>query len=256
MSVMFSDIKAMIAARPALPPEKADDQTRCHSEALSLICRLQQSCHPGFKHPRAAFYASVYTLGDKRPTQETLDAIAEGRHVAQQFCTRLNADLRVYELDMETALRPDGLEEKAAAHLIAYGLMAVEEHVDCLILGSLSHGFDQALTVIEKSIDAENDIFALLAHHGGHDLCALTGAILSARMASIPVIAAGRTAVILKKIAVKLLGEGDDTLIVAENTGGTDDVAALHAAYRMVGDMLVMECGSPSSVCASKNCAA
>lgn len=251
MSVTFKDIHAMIAAAPALPTAK-----NTTSDLAALAERLQGCCHPEIRRPRAAFYASAYRQADIALTQAGIASVAQPGHGVQKFCAKLNADLRVYELNLTEALPVDGLKEAEAAHLIAYGLMAVEEHVDCLMIGSLSIGFKAAREAFAAALAAQPDadVFALAARHGGQDMCALLGALLSARMAKIPVVAGQHTGNVLQAAADRLFGAGDSTLVIASANDVAEPVRVLQYVYQTVGDLIAAET-VPKDACPSA-CAA
>ncbi len=240
MSVTFLDIHAMIAARPALALSKT---TNTSSALAAQLERAQGCCYPEIKRPRAAFYASAYTANDIAITQDMLKVVANGKHGIQKFCAKLNADLRVYELTTDQALPQDGLKEGEAAHLLAYGLMAVEEHVDCLMIASLSAGFDRALNDFDRALGAEpdTDVFALAARYGGQDLCALLGAALSARMAKIPCVAGHKTGTVLTRALARIYPEQDSTLITAKMSPSAEPIGVLHHVYDAVGDLMMFE---------------
>lgn len=246
MSVTFKDIRAMIDARPALSAAKP---TNAGGNLAVQLERAQGCCHPEIKRPRAAYYASAYGANDMPSTLETLKSLGDGKHGIQKFCAKLNADLRVYELTTDTPLPSDGLKEQEAAHLIAYGLMAVEEHVDCLMIGSLSNGYRDARTAFDKAMtdDKDADVFALAARWGGQDMCALLGAALSARMAKIPVVAGFHTGQVLKRALARLYPEDESTLVIAPAGDAAEPIRILHYTYEAVGDMIAYE-ATPQAV--------
>lgn len=250
MSVNFKDIHAMIAARPALPPKKG-------ATLAAELERTQGCCHPEIKRPRAAYYASAYGKADIAETQAALHSLSNGKHGIQKFCARLNADLRVYELNLTDALPENGLKEEEAAHILAYGLMAVEEHVDCLMIGSLSVGFRDARAAFDKAMSEQKDadVFQLAARYGGQDILALIGAMLSARMAKIPVVAGFHTGHVLKRAADRLLGASDATLVIASERVVAEPIRVLQYTYEAIGDLIADE-ATPASAKECVGCAA
>ena len=219
MSVTFSDITAMLQARKPINQPCVPAVTRTLEELSSqgitipdewqqtirLLSVLQNKAWPQLKHPRAAFYASNYG-DDVAETQRRLSALAQQNDIATRLCALVNADLRVYELDLSHEITPAGITEEEAAHALSYGLMAVEEHVDCLIVETLAKGSD---TVLQKWRDAlsnsDNALDALLQSGAGHDLFALVGAVLAARMANIPVFGGEKLGAVLPGALAKML---------------------------------------------------
>lgn len=253
MSVTFKDIHAMIAARPALPDNKI---TTSAGDLPMMLERAQGCCHPEIKRPRAAYYASAYGKNDIAETQATLMSLTDGKHGIQKFCTKLNADLRVYELTIDAVLPVDGLKEQEAAHLVTYGLMAVEEHVDCLMISSLSTGFRDARAAFDKAMtdEPEADIFVLAARYGGQDMCALLGAALSARMAKIPVVAGLHTGNVLKRALARLYPESESTLVIATATDAAEPIRVLHYVYEAIGTLLAYEATPQKAQTETKKC--
>lgn len=153
-----------------------------------------------------------------------------GGAAVNQLCAVYDAELRVYEmaLDQPTADFVDGpaMGEADCAVAMAYGMMAVEEGIDLLCLGemgignstsgaALAHalfggaaedwvgpgtGVDGARLRMKVAIVKEavthhlakaHDSFDILRRLGGHELAAIVGAIIAARMGRVPVLLDG-----------------------------------------------------------------
>ena len=133
--------------------------------------------------------------------------------------------------------------------------MAVEEHVDCLMIGSLSMGFRDARNAYDKAMndDKDADVLELAARHGGQDMCALIGAMMSARMAGIPVVVGFHTGNVLKKVAERLFAGDDSTLVIASATDAAEPVRILHYTYQAIGDLMAFE-ATPQTAAQKADC--
>ena len=214
MSVSFTDIKAMLAAKPAtaktIPAEGPKILQGLQHEGIILspewidavqnLATLQQKDWPVWRIPRVALYVANY--GENlEAIQARLKILAAQQDPLTRLCVQINADLRVYELDLSAQVPDGGLSEEEAAHAMSYGLMAVEEHVDCLVIDPISPGSDAVLDRWQTALVQENsdDALNVLRSVGaGHDLFALLGAVFAAYMAGIPVIIGARLATVLR----------------------------------------------------------
>lgn len=156
-----------------------------------------------------------------------------GGAAVNQLCLVNDAELRVYEMALEhpTAdfTEAPAMDEEGCATAMAYGMMAVDEGLDILCVGEMGIGnstagaalahalfggtaadwtgpgtgvegstlarkreiVDRAVT---KHLAETTDAFDVLRRLGGHELAAIAGAILAARMGRIPVILDGYAA--------------------------------------------------------------
>lgn len=251
MTVTFNDIQAMLASRPVIT---TPHEELCHGvlqflergniqlskewqEVLRQLSVLAAVQWPEIQHPRVALYASSYGKDDAL-VHEKLQKLAQQQDPLTQLCALLNADLRVYELDLESAVTAQGLTEAEACHALSYGLMAVEEHVDGLVIGSLSNGAD---VVLQKWCDilqseTEKDVFSALREAGGGtDIFAMLGAVCAARMAKIPVFMAARQVALWRVVLARLLP--DDMLshcvVLPCDLAADDVVQALQAVQNL-----------------------
>ena len=163
-------------------------------------------------------------------TAQMVQNFIAGGAAVNQLCRVVDADLRVYEmnLDQPTADFVDGpaMSEGDCTKAVAYGMMAVEPGIDVLALGemgianttsaaalcgALFGGGADAWTgpgtgvvgaqldlkravvgaAVERHRDAAGDPFELLRRLGGHELAAIAGAVLAARMGRVPVVLDG-----------------------------------------------------------------
>lgn len=160
-------------------------------------------------HPRKVFYVASYGAQAAETTKKYAAQMAQGEHAATRLGALGNCDVRVYEMDLDKPAAP--LNENTAAHAISYGLLAVEEGIDLLLLGTLSAGAEKTMIELNEKLQQAKtaDVLPLFAVSGGVDLCAALGAALSARMALVPVIADQSLAAILHR-AVSLLCDGNE----------------------------------------------
>jgi nicotinate-nucleotide--dimethylbenzimidazole phosphoribosyltransferase len=153
-----------------------------------------------------------------------------GGAAVNQLCKAIDADLRVYEMNLD---QPTGdivvepaMSEEECARAIAYGMMAVEPGIDALAVGEMGianttiaaalcmalFGGDAAMWtgpgtgVVGAALEKKREVVAAaVARHqpealdpfdivcrlGGLEFAAMVGAILAARMGRVPVVLDG-----------------------------------------------------------------
>ena len=91
-------------------------------------------------------------------TRQMMANFAAGGAAVNQLCTSVDADLRVYELDLDhpTADFTVGpaMSEEGCARAMAYGMMAVEPGVDLLALGEMGIGNTTAAAALALKVAA------------------------------------------------------------------------------------------------------
>ena len=166
-----------------------------------------------------------------------------GGAAINQLCKTVDADLRVYEMALDRPTRDiteaPALEEGECARAMAYGMMAVEPGLDLLCLGEMGianttsaaalclglfGGEAQAWTGPGTGVGADalarkiaavatavachrerlGDPLQALRSLGGHELAAIAGAILAARLARTPVVLDGFAATAAAAVVWKL----------------------------------------------------
>ncbi len=170
-------------------------------------------------HPRLAIFASHYHHSSDQERQSVEAAIADlvsMRGSTPALCEKLDCDLRVYEMNLQSPAGDAAYgalqTPESCALSMAYGMMAVESGVECLIVRAIGAGAAAAMQSLRqlcfgdghglnapalRSLDkfrAQNpraDFLDCLAFAGGREIAAVVGAILAARMAKIPVIVDG-----------------------------------------------------------------
>ena len=256
MTVSFSDINAMLAARQPLPDpcggacglvfhQLQEAGMPLSSEwqyTIQRIAQFQNKAWPQIKHPRVAIYASNYG-SDLAETQKRLSQLAQQTDPLTRLCSLTNADLRVYELDLSQEITTTGISEEEAAHALSYGLMAVEEHVDCLIVDCLSANSATVLTEWHTLLLQENetDALTLLLQAGaGHDLFAMLGAVFAARMASVPVFGGAAMAAVLPLALSRILPNEADVFMSAPTVFPATNVVQALAGLQQLQFILAL----------------
>ncbi len=209
-------------------------------EALSAwLATWQGRYPPAIDQPRACVFAGnhgVAALGvsayPAAVTAQMVQNFVAGGAAVNQLCEAANADLRVYEMDLDTPTadftRAPAMSEAECARAMAYGMMAVEPGIDLLCLGEMGIAnttssaalcnalfggeagdwtgpgtgvAGDALAAKERVVaagvafhgDALGDPFEALRRLGGQEIAAIAGAVLAARMGRVPVLLDGYT---------------------------------------------------------------
>jgi len=178
-------------------------------------------------HGVAAHGVSAYPAD---ATARMVGAFVAGGGAVNQVCQSINAELRIYEmaLDTPTADIADGpaMSETDCARAMAYGMMAVEPGLQLICLGDIGIGnttaaaalclalfggsaadwtgpgsgvsgaaLDRKRRIVEAAVAANpaaaDDPLDALRRLGGPELSAVAGAVIAARMARIPVLLDG-----------------------------------------------------------------
>ncbi len=207
-------------------------------ESLTEWLATWQGRHPPtVDHPRTAVFAGNHGVAARgvsaypsAVTQQMVENFVSGGAAVNQLCQAVDADLRVYELDLENPTRDfteaPAMTEQDCARAMAYGMMAVERGLDVLCLGEMGignttsaaalccalFGGDAAEWVgpgtgvsgtaletkravvaagVARHKSSARDPFELLAALGGLELAAIAGGVIAARLARTPVLLDG-----------------------------------------------------------------
>jgi len=207
-------------------------------EELSHWLATWQGRHPPrIDHPRTSVFAGNHGVAARgvsaypaAVTAQMVQNFIAGGAAVNQLCRIVDADLRVYEmnLDQPTADIVEGsaMSEAECARAIAYGMMAVEPGIDLLALGEMGianttsaaalclalfggdatewtgpgtgvagAALDAKRAVVAAAVKhhgaSKGDPFETLRRLGGYELAAITGAVLAARMGRVPVVLDG-----------------------------------------------------------------
>lgn len=237
----FADIIALIAALPALPPIPDEFKTAVAAdatlgerrEALLWLGCGQRRFPPALGTIGFALYAGPHG-GVATDWVRLMSPWQDGTAPAlQQLSSDTLIDLDIYELAEapigDTAHGP-ALEETIAAHAMAYGMMAVKPDLDLLVLSTIGDGETgadaSAMDVIAALLKQEpapasvmanraalTDPLTILATLGGHESCAILGAILAARLAGYPVLIEGLPALAAALTLLQLGGRAAAALL-------------------------------------------
>lgn len=209
-------------------------------EELSHWLATWQGRHPPrLDHPRTSVFAGNHGVAARgvsaypaAVTAQMVQNFVAGGAAVNQLCRVVDADLRVYEmnLDRPTAdfVEAPAMSEEDCAKAVAYGMMAVEPGLDVIALGEMGIAnttsaaalclalfggtaedwtgpgtgvagavLDNKRRVVSAAAErhaGKGDALEILRRLGGHELAAIAGATLAARMGRVPVVLDGFTA--------------------------------------------------------------
>ena len=208
-------------------------------EVTHWLCLWQARHPPRLERARIAVFAGNHGVAARGvsayPAEVTKQMVANfiaGGAAVNQLCRVVDADLRVYEMNLDTPTADivDGpaLSEADCAMAISYGMMAVEPGIDVLALGEMGianttsaaalclalfggtaedwtgpgtgiagAALDRKREVVAAAVarhQGAGDPLELLRCLGGYELMAIAGAVLAARMGRVPVVLDGFTA--------------------------------------------------------------
>lgn len=174
------------------------------------------------RHHVSAYPSSV--------TQQMLKNFIQGGGAINQLSALFDSDLRVYEMSLDEGTadfsQMPAMSEESCAKSFAYGMMAVEPGIDLLCLGEMGIGntssaaalclglfggkaedwvgygtginqtiWAQKVGLVKQAVTLHQprikDSFDWMRCVGGHELAAIAGAIIAARMARVPVVLDG-----------------------------------------------------------------
>ncbi|MCG5242674.1 nicotinate-nucleotide--dimethylbenzimidazole phosphoribosyltransferase [Azospirillum doebereinerae] len=206
-------------------------------ELAQWVATWQGQHPPDIRRPRVAVFAGNHGVAangvSAYPQAVTAQMVANfqnGGAAVNQLCEAADADLRVYELDLENPTadftKGPAMGEEECCRTMAYGMMAVEMGIQLLALGEMGignstsaaalclalfggeaadwtgrgTGVDDAglarkIAAVEAGLaanpEAKDDPLEALRRLGGYELAAIAGAILAARVARVPVLLDG-----------------------------------------------------------------
>lgn len=205
-AMTLDDIRALILRD--LPPLSAQVPP-AQAHALGAFAPLRQwmsdvqaKAQPTTRHPRMALFLSRH--GIAADLQEDLAqlpaALSKPSHPLSAMAAEINADLQVYELDLENASGDPqaggAMDEAAAMQALAYGMMAVQPGVDALVIALPNPAAQIAAQSIQSALNSGTDALAALLQFGGFDIAAALGTAIAARLAKAPVLLDDSAAVV------------------------------------------------------------
>ena len=206
-------------------------------ELAEWMARWQGRHPPHLQRPRTAVFAANHGVAARGVsafpagvTAQMVRNFVDGGAAVNQLCRIADADLRVYEMNLDAPTRDfteaPAMDEAECVRAMAYGMMAVEPGLDLLALGEMGIGNTTAAAAlclalfggraedwvgpgtgvsgealarkaavvaegVARHRDAMTDPFRALAHVGGLELAAIAGAVIAARLAQTPVLLDG-----------------------------------------------------------------
>ena len=117
-------------------------------EIAEWLACWQGRAHPRVERPRIAVFAGTHGIAQRgvsayppEVTQQMVKNFLDGGAAINQLAAAIDADLRIYELDLDhpTADFTQGpaMNEARTANAMAYGMMAAEPGIDVLCLGEM-----------------------------------------------------------------------------------------------------------------------
>ncbi len=206
-------------------------------ELTQWLC-LWQGRHPArIDRPRVAVFAGNHGIAARGvsayPAEVTKQMVANfiaGGAAVNQLCLSADAELRVYEMDLDhpTADFSAGpaLSEEDCAKAFAYGMMAMEPGIDLICLGEMGianttsaaalccalfggraadwvgpgtgvvgEALARKIAAVDEAMvlhrPALSDSLEAMRRVGGRELAAIAGAVIAARLAHVPVLLDG-----------------------------------------------------------------
>lgn len=254
----FAEITALL---PELPALSAVPEDFVGSADQKWLGQAQHRFPPRLTHPRLSLFCALHGHAGIVDFPALLVPWQTHETPTAKACATADADLKIYELASQ---QPTGditqgpaLTEAAAAHAMAFGMMLGEPGLDLLMLSTLQDvetgGLAAASAVIAAllkqdaaqlnlppalttTVDAAlaanraalTDPLTIAATLGGYEICAMIGAILSARLAKIPVLVEGLPALAATLVIGKLTGTQSRDLLA--HVRATSAPAALETA--------------------------
>jgi nicotinate-nucleotide--dimethylbenzimidazole phosphoribosyltransferase len=207
-------------------------------EELARWLAIWQARHPPrVERPRAVVFAANHGVAvhgvsayPAAVTAQMVQNFINGGAAINQLCRAVDADLRVYEMNLDM---PSGditvepaMSEEECAKAMAYGMMAVEPGIDALAVGEMGIGnttvaaalcsglfggdaaewtgpgtgvtgsaLDRKRAAVAAAValhrPAAGDAFDLLRRLGGLEFAAIAGAVMAARLGRVPVVLDG-----------------------------------------------------------------
>jgi nicotinate-nucleotide--dimethylbenzimidazole phosphoribosyltransferase len=207
-------------------------------EELAIWLATWQARHPPrIERPRTVVFAGNHGVAARgvsaypaSVTAQMVQNFIAGGAAINQLCRVVDADLRVYEMNLSTPTRDmveePAMSEEECAKAMAYGMMSVEPGIDVLAVGEMGIGnttaaaalcaalfggeaeswtgpgtgiagkaLDRKRLVVARAVARHNspaaDPLDLLRRLGGLELAAIAGAVMAARLGRVPVVLDG-----------------------------------------------------------------
>lgn len=196
-ALTLEDIRQLVTAD--FPPLSVQEP-RAGTDTLGTLAPLwqwladTQGKAPALRHPRIALFLGRHGIAaDMQMDLAHLPAVlAEPMHPLSAIAAEINADLQVYELDLDSASGDPAcgpaLAEAEAMQALAYGMMAVQPGIDCVVIALPNPAAAVAAQSLRTALENKEDALAALLQYGGFDIAAALGATIAARLAKAPVL--------------------------------------------------------------------
>ena len=217
-TVNVTNIRHLIA--DIVPFNKADFGSNisdmAKKKALWLVRSRQRGDMIHILHPRVCLFTAHHGWSravERAESEKYLADCVDGRAPLPELCQIADCDLRLYEMGLDTPTRDirqdSAMDDSGLEKAVAYGMMAVEPGVDLITTGAFGGGVaatgaalvkflieghkDHELiqSVYQRGADVADDSLDWLCQCGGFEVAALTGLVLAARLAQIPVLLEG-----------------------------------------------------------------
>lgn len=203
----------------SFPPLADLPESKNLSSSLHWLARSQgNKVSASLNYPRIALFAGRHGFApenEKDPAFSYLKGCVEGTLRLSRLAKSANTDLRLYELDLEAGTQNclgaspcPAMTETEMVRTMAYGMMIVEPEIDLIATGGFGPGSRESAEALiaihtQKTAAGPNQNNPLIAaakgarglaalrQIGGHELSAVCGVIIAARLACIPVLLEG-----------------------------------------------------------------
>jgi nicotinate-nucleotide--dimethylbenzimidazole phosphoribosyltransferase len=233
-------------------------------ELAHWIATWQGNASPEMRRPRVSVFAGNHGIAARgvsaypaEVTAQMVQNFINGGGAVNQLAEAADADLRVYELDLDRPTNDfttgPAMTEEGCARAMAYGMMAVEQGLHLICLGEMgianttsaaalctalfggepadwvgpgtgvdSKGLDRKAETIAAGLKANpgalTDPLEALRCLGGYELAAIAGAVAAARLARTPVVLDGYACTAAAAVLAKLDPRALDHCIVAHRS--------------------------------------
>ncbi|HEX6842968.1 MAG TPA: nicotinate-nucleotide--dimethylbenzimidazole phosphoribosyltransferase [Stellaceae bacterium] len=206
-------------------------------ELVEWLATWQAKHPPTLDHPRTAVFAGNHGVAARgvsaypaAVTAQMVQNFILGGAAVNQLCKAIDADLRVYEMNLEQPTADftaePAMSDSDCALAMTYGMMAVEPGVDIIALGEMGIGntasaaalcgglfggdaadwvgpgtgvagaaLTHKIAVVDEALKRHRrqatDPFDMLRRLGGRELAAIAGAVIAARRGRVPVVLDG-----------------------------------------------------------------
>ncbi len=233
-------------------------------EISAWMAAWQGRASPRCDRPRVAVFAANHGVAARgvsafppSVTAQMVKNFVAGGAAVNQLCATFDADLRVYEMALETPTadfsRGPAMDEGECARAMAYGMMAVEAGLDLLCVGEMGianttsasalcvglfggtaadwvgpgtgvagAAFAHKIAVVDEAAKLhfaeKRDPLDALARVGGFELAAIAGAVMAARLARTPVLLDGFATTVAASVLHALDPHALDHCLVAHRS--------------------------------------